>query len=75
LISHCANPHCQVPLLYLRNGRLYKFAAKPPARGTIFFWLCGHCSARFSLKFEPVQGVTLVPLAPETQLSISQDVA
>lgn len=71
MISNCANPHCHVPLLYLRNGKLYKFEAKPPARSTIFFWLCGHCSARFSLAFEPAQGVRLVPRPPAAAVAVA----
>jgi hypothetical protein len=78
MISHCANPGCTLPFHYLRGGRLYRFdIASPitpcadvpnaiynpnPTRATVFFWLCGQCSSKYSLCFDFCDGVSLVPL-------------
>ncbi len=77
MISHCANPACGVPFHYLRGGRLYRFDLKSPnfpcndvpnticslkpTQAVVFFWLCEHCSAIYSLRFDSRSGVTLVP--------------
>ena len=74
MISHCANPSCALPFHYLRGGRLYRFDIAPvgtpsadvpnaicslkPSRATIFFWLCGQCSSKYSLCFNFRDGVS-----------------
>jgi hypothetical protein len=78
MVSHCANPACDVPLRYLRDGRLYQFEVRctnsdgfrltDPALGkstrhVSHYWLCGQCSALLTLHFDPTSGV--IPVAVE----------
>jgi hypothetical protein len=83
MISHCANPNCRIPFHYLRGGRLYRFDIKSPSppcndvpnaicslkpsSAAVFFWLCDHCLANYSLRFNYQEGVTLVS-HPSSQL-------
>lgn len=82
MISHCANPACGVPLLYLRDGRLYQFEVrcKTPnalpgkderrrtgSRHVSHYWLCGECASLLTLEFDPVSGV--VPVAMDRALA------
>jgi hypothetical protein len=77
VISNCANPACAVPLLRLRDGRLFQFEVKStptsasedehkPApkvmRQVAHFWLCGECSSHLTLSFDQLRGVTVSPL-------------
>jgi len=78
MISHCANPICTLSFHYLRGGRLYRFdvvspstpcadisnaiCSLKPTRATVFFWLCGQCSSKYSLCFNFRDGVSPVPL-------------
>lgn len=78
MISHCANRDCAVPFRHFRGGRLYRFDLKQPSapcadvpnaicsakpsRASVFFWLCEECSAKYSLRFNFREGITLVPL-------------
>ena len=87
MVSHCANPNCNVPFHYLRGGRLYRFEIKSPqipcadvpnaicsekpSRATVYFWMCKDCSRRFSLKFDACTGVELVPTANRGQIGNS----
>jgi len=75
MVSHCANPACGVPLRRLRNGRLFHFEMKAKevkekhsnhqaknSHSVLHFWLCGKCSPKFTLNFDPANGVKIVPL-------------
>lgn len=76
MVSHCANPKCVKPLLYLREGRIFIFempvqpaSETTPGRGAHrleHFWLCGDCS-RTMLLHQSGDGVLeLLPrLAPK----------
>jgi hypothetical protein len=47
LISHCANPDCGEPFVYLRTGRLFAVPRRTVSatRATVeYFWLCGRCA-------------------------------
>jgi len=47
LISHCANPDCGEPFVYLRTGRLFAMPRRTVSatRATVeYFWLCGRCA-------------------------------
>ena len=82
MISHCANPDCTQPFHYLRGGRLYRFditspttpcADVPnaicnlkPSHATVFFWLCGQCSSKYSLGFNFHDGIRIVPSTDRT---------
>ena len=75
MTSHCANPECATPLMYLREGRIFQFEIRPTAAPAAFaantlstankirrvshFWLCGHCSSTLTLAFDALQGVVV----------------
>ena len=84
MLAKCANPSCNTPFLYLREGRLYQMevgellpgALQPrhqsspaedrkPGRRLEFFWLCGRCSRRMSLAFQPGRGIVVVPASAQ----------
>lgn len=83
MISHCANPDCGVPFHHLRGGRLFRFELKSPnlpckdvpnaicsqkpSSATVYFWLCKNCCSRLSLKFDPLNGVSLRPVSDSVQ--------
>jgi len=51
VVSHCANPECGAPFLYLRDGKVFavpRHDAKAPIE---FFWLCDSCSLDLELEF------------------------
>ncbi len=58
MVSHCANPRCRTPFRYLREGRLFHFElpAGRAAYGSSIqverFWLCGDCSAQWTVTFD-----------------------
>lgn len=75
MLSKCANPSCSTPLLYLREGKIFKteHAAAPepvsppvqsrklpPAR-VEHFWLCGPCSTAMTLVYDSQSGVLVLP--------------
>ena len=78
MISQCSNPQCGKPFHYLRGGKLYRFdvrrpvepcrdipnaiCASKPSQASVFFWLCGECASRSSLRFSLREGISLVPL-------------
>jgi hypothetical protein len=76
MLSKCANPECFAPFHYLREGKLFQMelrTAKPTnpeprlvgagnGRNVEHFWLCGTCSQKMTLAFEPAQGVVIIPL-------------
>jgi hypothetical protein len=79
MLSKCANPDCNTPFHYLRDGKLYQidtansaeqgaalqFISEPKRPHKIeFFWLCGLCSASMTLTFQRGKGVITVPLPP-----------
>jgi hypothetical protein len=46
MVSQCANPECRRELVYLRDGKIYRFVLATNAGGKRLehFWLCGECS-------------------------------
>ena len=76
MLSKCANPDCDTPFHYLRDGKLYQidtasagehgnahFPDEPKRPHKIeYFWLCGPCSASMTLTFHPGKGVVTSPL-------------
>lgn len=50
MVSQCANPGCQAPFLYFREGRLFAVPRRNSA-STEYFWLCGACAQEVELKF------------------------
>ena len=70
MVTNCVNPRCSQPFRYLLEGRLFRLrlypatkAAAPGDRETLveYFWLCGSCSATFTLIFDERRGVSLAP--------------
>jgi hypothetical protein len=76
MVSKCANPECQKPFYYLREGKLFRFEVQPnpeaaggkkSAPRLRHFWLCGPCSTQVTLTYTHESGVTVVPIHPNTQ--------
>jgi hypothetical protein len=75
MLSKCANPSCSTPLVYLREGKIFRMESAPgrqPANNADqtgqasaarveHFWLCGPCSARLTLVSDDKQGVLVRP--------------
>jgi hypothetical protein len=74
----CANPSCAASFEWLAGGKLFRFqrdssepdpaaagAAANGAHGTGHYWLCERCSNVYTLRSDPVRGITIVPLWPE----------
>ena len=63
MVKNCANPKCAKPLHYLREGRIFVFAADSdsdkPVHRMEHFWLCGECSQTMRLE-KTRQGVRTV---------------
>lgn len=73
MLSKCANPACSTPFRYLRDGKLFEiesgvgsenstFGAKKPNRRVEFFWLCGQCSADFTVIKNNEEGAITISL-------------
>ncbi len=68
MLSKCANPDCTKPLLYLREGKIFRMQqvrrnldAPRNSHQTEHFWLCGDCSARMTLIYDKDHGVRVLP--------------
>jgi hypothetical protein len=76
MLSKCANPGCPAPFLYLHEGKLFRLdigtesaagqTSQKAVRNLEFFWLCGECAAKLTLRYKKGVGVTTVSL-PETR--------
>ena len=74
MVAKCANPHCQVPFRYFRNGRLFKIElcdkfsgdreeqSRFRCRRAEFFWLCEGCSSNVTLVIHKA-AVVVVPIS------------
>jgi len=75
VLTKCANPDCLTPFKYLREGKLIRMFTGVPsarlkaghstqitARRSEFFWLCNACAGRFTLVFDEILGVHVIPL-------------
>jgi hypothetical protein len=64
MLAKCANPSCSTPLLYLREGKIFMMdharnlfsgsdeSKVPKAENRVeHFWLCGPCSAKYTLVY------------------------
>ena len=79
MLQKCANPTCIVPFHSLREGKLFlaeTFPSNPNAtfdgsrrklRRREHFWLCDACSAHYTLRFDPAQGMLTVPLVAQAR--------
>jgi hypothetical protein len=55
MLGKCSNPSCSAPFRYMRDGTLFRIEADPRVRrsktGRLeYFWLCGSCSSKMSLR-------------------------
>ncbi len=79
MIAKCANPDCNAPFRYLREGRIFQVDRDAAGRHIVgpflisdngaphrleHFWLCGVCARTLTLAIDPERGVVTVPLAP-----------
>lgn len=65
MFSACANPDCRLSFNYL-EGRLFRFhkahplGTRPPNTHSVqHLWLCGNCSAKYTLEYAD-RGVVLL---------------
>jgi hypothetical protein len=75
MLSKCANPSCSTPLVYLREGKVFRMDKAPQtenaadaqptkpksARRVEHFWLCGPCSENLTLASDDQHGVRIIP--------------
>ena len=69
MVNNCANPTCNKPLHYLRDGRIFVFevmgdtvgADGKRSRHLEHYWLCGDCAPTMVLERNPNDGVQLMP--------------
>lgn len=71
MLSKCANPSCSTPLVYLREGKIFRMEQAPgpqplsgdqiPATRVEHFWLCGPCSAEMTVVYDRKSGVRVLP--------------
>ena len=68
MLSHCANPDCNKPLHYLREGKVFLFSRKGknsmkqnsnPFQLLEHYWLCGKCAREWTLTMDGDLGVQL----------------
>lgn len=67
MVNNCANPNCNKPLHYLRDGRVFVFevagASLGPdgkrSRSLEHYWLCGDCSPSMIVEFRPEIGISV----------------
>ncbi len=79
MLSKCANPTCDTPLHYLRDGKVFQVEMTRPLaaipidqhkslRRVEHFWLCGPCSESQTLTYDQVNGIQVLPKAqPRSQ--------
>lgn len=84
MLSKCANPGCDTPFQYLRDGKLFQIEIDASGRALPtdmgmnpgnkavrleHFWLCGACSAMHTLGYKQSEGVIMLPLPPARRVS------
>ena len=80
MLQKCANPGCAVPFRSLHEGKLFLAetcsddadsgfdGTRRKTRKREHFWLCGACSAHFTLHFDAVLGMLTVPIGERPAL-------
>lgn len=69
MLAKCANPSCDAPFRYLRDGRLFQLergdrpGLAAAGHNVEHYWLCGACARQFTLTRGPEGGVAVVPQA------------
>jgi len=69
MVNNCANPQCNKPLHYLRDGRIFVFDVPGDilgpegkrARHMEHYWLCGDCSPCLHLEWHGTEGLKVLP--------------
>ena len=69
MVNNCANPGCNKPLHYLRDGRIFVFEVTGDTIGSDgkrsrhleHYWLCGDCAPTMILERDVDAGVQLMP--------------
>jgi hypothetical protein len=69
MVDYCANPKCQKPLHYLREGTIFIFegmdgtlsGASKSTHKLEHYWLCGDCTQGHRLERTPNKELRLVP--------------
>jgi hypothetical protein len=69
MVNNCANPQCNKPLVYLRDGRIFVFDVPGDilgpegkrSRHIEHYWLCGDCSPSLQLERNSTEGVKVLP--------------
>lgn len=72
MLSKCANPECNTPLHYLREGKVFKIekegpflmTGRKPVTSVEHFWLCGPCAHKATLTYDAQAGVKIEPKTP-----------
>jgi hypothetical protein len=74
MVNYCANPKCEKPLHYLREGRIFVFDVPDApsvkridgARGRRMehYWLCGDCAQTLIVKHSTAEGMELLARSP-----------
>ncbi len=67
MVNNCANPKCNKPLHYLRDGRIFVFEMTGARTGPDgkrlrhlqHYWLCGDCSVSMVVEPEGDAGVAV----------------
>ncbi len=74
MLQKCANPACTAPFRSLHEGKLFVAESfttdldgfdgnRRKTRKREHFWLCGACSAQFTLHFDSNLGMLTLPLS------------
>ena len=74
MVDNCANPKCNKPLHYLRDGRVFTFNVPGASLGPNgqklprieHYWLCGECSVSLTLEKLSEAGVQVLPMQMPT---------
>jgi hypothetical protein len=69
MLAKCASQSCSRTFRYLREGKLFRIEtdAGGPASGKVsghtgeWYWLCGECAAKFTVKRQPGTSAVAVP--------------
>jgi hypothetical protein len=77
MLAKCANVSCSQPFRYLREGKLFRLdPIRFNGRGSFphkeWFWLCGECATKFTLRVESGEVVAApMPRPPESNEGVA----
>ncbi len=69
MLTKCANPACDEPFRYLRDGRIFRVERVAdndarPGHNVEHFWLCGKCSRVMMLRIDGQGEISVAPPRP-----------